>query len=308
MLSCSGCFTSGYLNSTLSELLLVLIVIFNESNLLVTTGDEILSLVEELRIEKDRVEENAYNLNELNIELTNSEEKLKEINSSKDKFFSIIAHDLRGPFSGFLGLTDLLAEEYENLSPLDVSKMAVSMRNSAKQLFNLLENLLDWSRSQTGSMEFSPETMDLSNIMINIASLFNETAKNKKIKLISNVATNTTVFADHQMLNTCTRNLVSNALKYTNEGGEVNISTIQREEGYICVSVADTGVGMNQEALDKIFRIDSKLTTLGTAKEKGTGLGLLLCKELVERNGGTISVQSELGKGSTFTFTLPTKK
>lgn len=268
---------------------------------------EIQRLIDELQIERDAVEKYAFNLKNTNAELSASEKSLKEINSSKDKFFSIIAHDLRGPFTGFLGLSDLMATESENLDAKDVARMAGAMNNSAKQLFSLLENLLDWSRAHTGIMEFNPESLNMYEQVLRIKKLFTETAANKKIELQSKIDVETIVFADEQMLSTCLRNLVSNALKFTEEGGKITIASGSCENDCVSLSVIDTGVGMDQEAMGKIFRIDAKHSTKGTANEKGTGLGLLLCKELVERNGGKISVKSEVGKGSVFTFTLPKK-
>lgn len=232
-------------------------------------------------------------------------EELKELNSSKDKFFSIIAHDLKGPFSGFLGLSELMATEYTNLDAESISQMADSMYKAAKNLFDLLENLLDWSRAQTGGMLFNPLSINLIQLVAKITGLFRETASNKQIHFNIDIDPNISVFADLQMLNTCIRNLVSNALKFTEKGGDITISANDEENEYTLISVIDTGIGMNEEALGKIFRIDMKYTTSGTENEKGTGLGLLLCKELVEKNGGEIFVESELYKGSNFTFTIP---
>ncbi len=251
----------------------------------------------ELKLSKDRIIES-------NLKLEEYRKELEQTINAKDKFFSIIAHDLRGPFSGFIGLSAMLMEDYEELGKEDVIDISSSLNNSAKQLYELLENLLEWSRSQMGKIEYHAINLDLYELVVKINSLLEAKAKEKSIQLINEVKANTYVFADSNMINTILRNIVSNALKFTEEGGQITINSLLKDNMQY-VSVTDTGVGMSEDAMEKIFQIDSKYTTPGTNAEKGTGLGLILCRELIERLGGTISVSSTLGKGTTFTFTLP---
>ena len=243
-----------------------------------------------------------------NQELVEVQSELQKMNASKDTFFSIIAHDLRGPFSGFLGLSELLLDEYDDLDQEEISQIADSMNKAAKRLYSFLENLLEWSRTQMGRVEFTPFRMDVSETVGRVFSLFSATSEEKEIRMESKVEKDTFVFADNNMLNTILRNLVSNALKFTKPGGKITIDAKQYDEDFIAVSVSDTGIGMNDEAKDKIFRIDKKHTTPGTANESGSGLGLLLCKDLVEKHNGRIWVESEIGKGTAFTFILPVKE
>ncbi len=254
----------------------------------------------DLKLSKDRIIETNHKLEEYRTEL-------EQTLSSKDKFFSIIAHDLRGPFSGFIGLTAMLMEDYEELQKEDVITISNSLHSSAKQLYELLENLLEWSRSQMGKIEYHPINLDMYDIVLKITALLEAKSKEKNISLSNEVQPHTYVFADSNMVNTILRNLISNALKFTNSGGKVTINT-KLENKMLNISVVDTGIGMSEEAISKVFQIDSKYTTPGTNNEKGTGLGLMLCKELIDRLGGDIKVSSTPNKGTTFTFTLPVPK
>ncbi len=267
--------------------------------------DELRKLNKRLKKSEMEVLREAHTLAETNEKLYESEIKLKQMNDSKDKFFSIIAHDLRGPFSGFIGLSELLEKEYENLDSDTIARISKSMSKSAKQLFNLLENLLEWSKAQMGRMEFNPINIDIFDFAKRISGLFLETALQKDIDLIVDIEKGSFIFADNYMLNTILRNLVSNALKFTPRGGNVVMKSADSDNNCICIIVRDNGVGMKDEAMEKIFRMDSKYSTAGTENERGTGLGLLLCKELVELNGGNIWVDSKPGEGSEFKFTLP---
>ena len=239
-----------------------------------------------------------------NERLLQAQEELRQLNASKDKFFSIIAHDLRGPFSGFLGLSELLAEEYKELEPVEISQIAESMNKAAKRLFSFLENLLEWSRTQMGRMEYNPTKLDIFETAIRIIGLFTANADEKGISLESKIEKNTFVVADNNMLNTIVRNLVSNALKFTHSGGKITISADEISDNEIMISVSDTGIGIKAEDIQKIFKIDSKFTTPGTSNEQGTGLGLILCKEFVEKHGGELFIESAVGKGTKFYFNL----
>lgn len=240
----------------------------------------------------------------LNEQLRESETELKKLNSSKDKFFSIIAHDLRSPFSSLLGFSEFLQEDINDLTPEEISTFAGKINESARNVFNLLENLLQWSRIQTGRMSFEPVLFNLAKRITQTLGILADNANNKDIELLSAVESDAMVFADENMVTSVLQNLISNAIKFTRPGGRITISA--REAGdYIEVKVKDTGIGMKEEDLAKLFRIDIHHTTAGTNDEKGTGLGLVLCNELVMKNKGKMRVESKVGEGSVFYFTLP---
>lgn len=236
--------------------------------------------------------------------LKKSEEKFRELNASKDKFFNIIAHDLRSPFSSILGFSNLLEEQMKEKNYAGIEDYAGYIQKSAKHAMSLLTNLLDWARSQTGKMEFKPEYIDLINLVDDAFIIASDSAAQKSISLVKDFANNIPVIADKNMVSIILRNIISNAIKFTYTGGKIVVSIIQKPDEVI-VSVKDNGVGMSPENLNNLFKIDSNHTTLGTSKEKGTGLGLLLCKEFVEKHEGKIWVESNLGNGSTFCFSLP---
>ena len=232
-------------------------------------------------------------------------EELQNLNTTKDKFFSIIAHDLRSPFNGFLGLTQIMAEELPSLTMAQIQELAISLKNSATNLYSLLENLLKWSQVHQGSISFSPEVIQLQPMVDECLASILEPAKNKGIDISSDISENTVVYADINMLQTVIRNLVSNALKFTHKGGEVSVSAKVAGDKSVEISVLDSGIGMNQTMIDNLFRPDVRTSRKGTDDESSTGLGLLLCKEFVEKHGGKIWVESEVGKGSVFYFTIP---
>ncbi|MFH1525743.1 MAG: PAS domain S-box protein [Bacteroidota bacterium] len=236
--------------------------------------------------------------------LKESEEQLRELNATKDKFFSIMSHDLRDPFQGLLGMSGLLMDEIEDLEKNEIKEFAGNINESSIQLFELLNNLLEWSRMQTGNIKYEPSEIHLEATVQKVIQLLKANANDKYITLNTIIDDKHVVHADPNMLRSIVQNLVSNAIKFTNEGGEIKISSVLKGRD-IMISVSDNGVGMEQEDIKKLFRLDTHITTQGTKKEKGTGLGLLLSKDLVERNGGNIWVESELGKGSKFIFTLP---
>lgn len=229
---------------------------------------------------------------------------LQELNATKDKFFSIISHDLKGPLNSLTSFSGLLINHTDSLSKEDIQMLAKDLDKSVKNLFALLENLLEWSRSQTGNIEFKPEPFDLATVLEENKALLQTQAQNKKIVLQNTNQSSIPVRAHKHSVNTVIRNLVSNAIKFTPEGGAVTLRA-QLGKDQVKVSVTDTGVGMSPEIVSKLFRIDTKHSTKGTADEKGTGLGLILCKEFIEKNGGRIGVESTPGKGSVFFFTLP---
>lgn len=236
--------------------------------------------------------------------LLESQKELQNLNATKDKFFSIIAHDLKNPISAFKGITDLLNKSFDDFSDDELKEFIDDISVSSKQLFKLLDNLLMWSRTQTGKMKIIFDNIDLYSIVESNISLMNLNAEDKKIELINNIPFDTFVYGDYNMLQTVVRNLISNAIKFTNTGGTVTINSFDNED-HLLVSVTDNGVGMSNEIIEKLFRIDTQITVVGTKNEKGTGLGLILCKEFIEKNNGKIWVESEINKGSTFYFTVP---
>jgi PAS domain S-box-containing protein len=238
-------------------------------------------------------------------EILHQSEELKKIIATKDKFFSIVAHDLRSPFNSFLGLTQIMAEELPILSMTSAQNLAVSMNKSATNLYRLLENLLQWSQIQNEALPFNPEFISLQVILDESMIMVHEPAKNKGIEVIGTVSGNTVVFTDVNMLQTIIRNLIFNAVKYSIKGGKVTVSVKTAGDKSLELSVQDTGIGMSREILDNLFRIDVRTNRKGTDGEPSTGLGLLLCKEFVEKQGGWLGVESEVGKGSRFYFTIP---
>ncbi len=247
----------------------------------------------------------AYNIiQQQKDEIENQRKLLHEINANKDKFFSILAHDLKNPIGGFLGLTEVMADGMSDLSPEEQQNFAVLMHNSSKQLYSLLENLLHWARSQTGALQLKTKVLNIDKLVDDVISQALTNASLKQITIVKNSLTQPEVFADEDTLSTVLRNLVSNAIKFSHNNSSIEINISQNQKIAV-VSVMDQGLGIAQEDIKKLFRIDHNPSRIGTAKEKGTGLGLILCKEFIERNGGTIKVESELDKGSTFTITVP---
>ena len=245
-------------------------------------------------ISKRKISENA---------LRQSEAKLLELNAQKDKFFSIIAHDLKSPFSSIMGFSELLVDKINKNDFRGIEKYAQIIGQSSQQAMDLLMNLLEWSRSQTGRMEFKPENFDLHDLINENKSIFDVIASQKKITIHENLPSELSVFADKLMISTVLRNLISNAIKFTKQDGEIRISA-EKKSKEIHIYISDNGVGIKEKRLKNLFRIDENESTSGTNNEKGTGLGLILCKEFVEKHGGKIWVESEEGKGSTFYFSL----
>jgi len=253
---------------------------------------------------EQQVKERTAELEVQHLELQEKNAQLHAANTSKDKFFSIISHDLRSPLSTLLGFAQLLSEQIRT-APLErMAEYADKIRNSAERLHTLLENLLSWSRLQRGVMDYCPEEMSFYDVAEDNLALFASKAESKQIRLSSSVAEDLRAYADYNMINTVVRNLLSNALKFSRAGDSINISATMSDR-HVEIAVADTGIGILAEDLPKLFRVDSYHTNVGTAGETGTGLGLLLCQEMVEKNSGSIWVESEVGKGTTFRFTLP---
>ncbi|MFZ4741791.1 MAG: PAS domain S-box protein, partial [Bacteroidales bacterium] len=234
-------------------------------------------------------------------------EELLKINNEKDKFFSIIAHDLRSPFNSFLGLTQVMAEELPSLTKEEIQKFVVSMRKSATNLFRLLENLLEWSRIQQGLIPFKRDNIQILPIVIESIEMIIASAKSKEILISFDIPNDLEVYADDNIFQTIIRNLVSNAIKFTPKGGQVIISAKSLFNNSVEISVKDTGIGIDNIMIDNLFRLDVNTSRKGTEGETSTGLGLIICKDFIEKLKGTLRVESEKGKGSTFYVTLPNK-
>ena len=243
-----------------------------------------------------------HKLAEEEIKLKN--EMLQIVNAEKDKFFSIIAHDLRGPLSAFLSATEILSEAIQAMTIDEIKEITVSMKESAQNIYSLLENLLEWSRLRRGGLDFIPEKLKLNEKVSDCIDVLSEAAKKKGVEIVISIPDEIEVNVDNHMFDSIIRNLVSNAIKFTRAGGKVRVEAVCNNEHFIEVRVRDSGIGMNQELKDKLFLLSEKTSRPGTEGELSTGLGLLLCKEFIEKHGGKIWVESEVGKGSTFSFTI----
>ena len=229
---------------------------------------------------------------------------LQAINAEKDKFFSILAHDLRGPLSAFVSATQIITDEIQTIGIDEIKDITGSMKVSATNIYTLLENLLEWSRLRRGGMDFVPEKLKLKNNISSFISVFSETAVKKGIAIDISIPDDLIARADAHMLDSVTRNLISNAIKFTPAGGKIKVSAVRKDRNIIELKVTDSGIGMSPELKNKLFQITEKTSRPGTEGESSSGLGLLLCKEFIEKLGGTIWVESEVGKGTSFYFTL----
>lgn len=235
---------------------------------------------------------------------------LEKLNQTKDKFFNIIAHDLRNPFAGIIGVSEILITRLEEMKTEEAKQLLHYNKivlNTSKSSYNLLENLLFWAKTQTGDIQMNLTNLRFDFLVSHVISVVNINAVKKNIQIELDVEDNSVVFADESSVNTILRNLITNAIKFTYPNGKVKVSA-KRKEMFLEVSILDNGVGMSSKQLDRIFRIDAKSSRPGTENEQGTGLGLILCKELIQKQGGDICVESQLGIGSTFIFTLPLGK
>jgi len=240
--------------------------------------------------------------------IQNQNQELRKLNAEKDKFFSIIGHDLKSPISSFIGLTDIIVNKQESLTLERIQRLTRSMRDSATNLYRLLENLLEWSKLAQGLITFNPENVFLLPILKSNLSLIKGLADSKGIKLTIDIAKDLEVYVDCNMLKSVFRNLLSNAIKFTPRGGKITLSAIDTGNESIKVCIKDTGIGMNKDIIANLFRIDEQTGRPGTEGEPSTGLGLFICKDFIETNNGRIWVKSIEGVGSEFYFTLPSVK
>lgn len=236
----------------------------------------------------------------------NNELSLIELNATKDKFFSILAHDLKGPFGSIAGLSEYLVEQVKEKDYEKFREIANAILQSSNKVMDLLTNLMTWAQIQSGRMEYNPEYFEMKPLVQEAKQLLNGIAGQKSIIIEDTKMTNSKVFADKEMISTVLRNLISNALKFTNTDGKITISA-ENKENKLTVTITDDGVGISEDRINKLFHIAENQSTSGTQNEKGTGLGLILCKEFIEKNNGRIWVKSIVGNGSSFSFSLPTK-
>lgn len=231
-------------------------------------------------------------------------EDLKQINDTKDKFVSIIAHDVRTPIIALIGYAEILADDIDDLQKSEIKDFALSIVDISKQTIGLLTNLLEWSRLQTGRIEFHPSPINARSISENSLALLTSNAEQKNISIINDLEEDTYVFADENMMQSIFNNLVTNAIKFTNKNGQITVSA-KHIDDMISFSVKDNGVGMSEDQKLMLFGMNKSFTTPGTTNEKGSGLGMILCKDFIEKHGGKIWVESNTGFGSEFFFTIP---
>lgn len=240
-------------------------------------------------------------VNELKLEVVNLTRK----NSVKDKFFSIIAHDLKSPFNSLMGLSEMLVLHSETMNQSEVINYSKMVHQSTVKLFALVENLLQWSRTQMGTSEFKPEKLDLNILTGNVVNLLRLSAQEKDIVIALKMTPDLLSYADANIYSTVLRNIVGNAIKFSRVGSIIHVLGRKRADGMIEIEVTDSGVGMNSDQLEKVFNLETAHSTVGTLNERGTGLGLILSKEFVELNRGVININSRMGEGTTVTFTVP---
>ncbi len=266
----------------------------------------------QLKHAREMLQDKNDKLEELNQSLTESKQiiekdarELKKLNDEKNKFFSIIAHDLRGPFGGLMGITDILYAQLDQIPDEQIHELIQLLQQSSNQVFNLLNNLLEWSRLQMDAVVFDPVSFNLKPAICDSIKLLQERAQNKAIVIENKTNESIEILADINMFNTVIRNLISNAIKFTPRNGLITVGSATADDKMIEVFVIDSGIGMSDGLMKKLFSLDQKVSRPGTENEASNGLGLILCKDLVEKHGGKIWVESEEGKGTTFRFTFP---
>lgn len=263
-----------------------------------------LDLNNNLRLQKDQLVLRNEDLEQKNQFIYRQSKELKGLIATRDKLFSIIAHDLRSPFSSLMGFSEILINTIGKNDIKESHELIMRINATSKSAFTLLENLLEWSKTQTGQIEFNPELLNLHDLIQDMSEEFSSAAELKSISMNYFQSDDIDVFADKNMLRTIIRNLISNAIKFTNTGGSIKIYSVS-DQKQIEVTVEDNGIGMDKDTLQKLFDLEINFTTPGTTNERGSGLGLVLCKEFVEKHGGRIWVESKAGKGSQFKFSLP---
>jgi len=278
--------------------------ILNKSNTLLEDRQEhIEEQAEKLIEQKEQLLDRTKSLEDANEKLNELNDQLIELNSTKDKLFSIIAHDLKNPFNTILGFAELLNIKYDKLTEDKKHKYIHVIYNSSKNIYNLLENLLQWARIQSNGIAFEPTTFNLKQVVEQNAALLNENIAKKNMTVEYENTDYYDVYADFNMINTVVRNLLSNSIKFTLENGKI-VFSCSKNSKFVEFSITDNGIGMSKEEIEKLFRIDIQFSKSDSVGEEGSGIGLILCKDFIEKNWGKIWVESELDKGSTFHFTL----
>ena len=246
----------------------------------------------------------AYKTDKFQKNIVRLNEEITKASIEKDKFYSVLSHDLMNPFNALLGFSEMLNDSVKNSDNKDAAEYSAIVQQSAKRIFNLLQNLLIWSRVQNGKIEFTPTTVRVNELLLDSKMILDPIAATKQIELKWNTENEITALLDKNMISSVVQNLVTNAIKFTPRGGRVNISSIAGEKDFT-IEVADSGIGMDEKRLNELFRLDKNSTYKGTDNESGSGLGLIICKEFIEKHGGNISVSSQPGKGTIFVVNLP---
>ncbi|MCX6238729.1 MAG: hybrid sensor histidine kinase/response regulator [Bacteroidia bacterium] len=258
---------------------------------------KIANAYKEIKSRKEQIEEQKLDIEQKNKELV-------ELNATKDKLFSIIGHDLRGPIGGFKSFIEFMISSCDLTDTEEITKLLILMQKSAGSTYELLENLLIWAKSQQNEIVFAPKKIILKELVLDTIQLFNHLLQDKQIEIIDNIPLDFSVLADKNMLETVLRNLISNSIKFTPRRKNIYILVDKNATEYV-ITVKDEGIGIKPDDISKLFKKNEHFTTYGTNNEKGSGLGLMLCKDLVERHNERIWVVSEVGKGSEFKFTMP---
>lgn len=279
---------------------------WDKDDLVLTVKEAIKSFFQEIKIRNHNKELRRLNAS-LEDQVIKRTKELHLANAAKDKFFSIIAHDLKSPFNALLGLSEIMIENWSILPDEDKMEYTKDIHNASKNTYNLLKNLLEWTRSQTGRIKVEASEFFPAGIVEENLKILIQHANSKRITIKNNVNEEFCCFADKNMMSTVFRNLISNAIKFTKPEGKIIISA-QESGDFYSFSITDDGIGMDEETQKELFSLSNKSQRTGTSQESGTGLGLILCKEFVEKNGGEISVKSKTNEGSTFYFTLPIAK
>ena len=271
-------------------------------------GKSFYEMAKRIKLLVAQLEDEINTTKQVEEEIQKHNEHLLRINAEKDKFFTIIAHDLKNPFHGLMSLTELMATGEEDFTKSEITEYGKSIHESATTLYKLVENLLEWAQIQKGSIIFIPKEIELQKTISKCIETVKQSAIQKGIKIINEVTGTQKVYADEKMINTVLRNLLTNAVKFTRRDGKIIIRTKKIDSETVEISVSDTGVGISEENVKNLFKIESLVSSKGTDGEQSTGLGLLLCKEFIEKHNGKIWVESEEGKGSTFGFSLSVGK
>lgn len=278
-------------------------IIIKDNSELKKVNEQNQKIFEELKFNRDLLEEQSAELVKVSEQLSESETQLKELIKEKDKFYSIIAHDIKSPFTGLIGLSTIMREGFETLDKEKLKKYQIQIDDLIKNQYKLIENLLDWSRLQSGKLKCNITGVNLLHSVNYVCGLIYQNAENKSVALLNHVTQELYVRADERMLNSILENILSNAIKFTRRGGCVTINSF-KENSMIAIEVQDSGIGIDPVALENIFRIDISHSTPGTDLERGTGLGLIICKEMVDKQNGTIKILSEPGKGTKVSIML----